>query len=76
MEWEYEKEWRIILFEDKHNESFNSKLVTPKSIILGSRISVEDKELIVDIAKSKNIPLKQVQLDRTKYGLLVNELLI
>ncbi|MCG7336196.1 DUF2971 domain-containing protein [Sporosarcina sp. ACRSM] len=74
IEWSYEKEWRMIFISEQGVESFNYKISKPKSVILGARVSEEDKSEVLEIAKQKNIPVKQIQLDRSKYGLTTVEL--
>lgn len=73
-EWSYEEEWRMIFVKEKGTDPFNHKVSKPKSIILGSKVSEEDKNRVLEIAIPNNIPLKQVQLDRSKYGLTIVEL--
>jgi hypothetical protein len=59
-EWKYEKEWRIIA-DNMQKKSFNMKIPTPvNSIILGCKISNDDKESIHRLASELNIKLFQI----------------
>lgn len=63
-DWEYEKEWRIVLDEiDSKDEGKALEIIQPKSIILGSRISDSDKAAVLKIASSKNIEVKQIKVN-------------
>lgn len=73
-EWSYEKEWRMILYRDKGIKPFNYEIIKPKYVILGARVSEENKSKVLEIAEQKNIPVKQIRLDRSKYGLTRVEL--
>ena len=64
--WEYENEWRILI-----NASENSKLAMPKisCVYLGASIEKENKLKILNIAREKGIPVKQMKVDRGEYAL-------
>ena len=64
--WEYENEWRILI-----PQSNGAKYRMPKisCIYLGKTISEENKEKVIEIAKDKCIPVKQIKTDRCKYDL-------
>ena len=64
--WEYENEWRILI-----NSMTDTELQMPKisCIYLGANIEEENREKIIDIAKIKNIPVKQMKVDHGAYDL-------
>jgi len=59
-EWQYEKEWRIVIpiHEDMEN---NLKMPKITAIYLGCQISNENKELLIEIAKGNSINLFQAE---------------
>lgn len=54
-EWIYEKEWRLVFTLGQKVESFNKKMVKPTAIYLGAKISEEDRESVINIARSKRL---------------------
>ena len=64
--WKYENEWRILI-----NASENSELAMPKisCVYLGASIEKENKLKILNIAREKGIPVKQMKVDRGEYAL-------
>lgn len=64
--WEYENEWRILLHSTE-----NPHLKMPKisCVYLGAAISEDHKRAVLDIALQKNIPVKQMTVDRGAYDL-------
>ena len=65
-EWSYENEWRIFINKDK---SSDLKMPQISCVYLGASISDEDREKILKIARAKQIPVKQMKIDRGKYAL-------
>ena len=67
-EWEYENEWRILI-----GGTEDSELVMPKvsCIYLGASIEKENRDKVIAIAKERNIPVKQMKVDRGAYDLHV-----
>lgn len=65
-EWEYENEWRILI-----GATEDSELVMPKvsCIYLGASIEKENRDKLIAIAKERNIPVKQMKVDRGAYDL-------
>lgn len=65
-EWEYENEWRILI-----GATEDSELVMPKvsCIYLGASIEKENRDKVIAIAKERNIPVKQMKVDRGAYDL-------
>lgn len=77
-DWKYEKEWRMIsarkLNESKDNKRFLS--LPPKAIYLGCKIEDNKKDMLVEIAKEKMIPVFQMFIDfsKNKYKLSFREI--
>ena len=72
-DWKYENELRFILFD------FPDKtLIVPDGIIdqviLGCRITKENKKELIQIAKKKNIELQQAVLKQNTFGLDFNKI--
>lgn len=65
-EWKYENEWRILV-SSKGSTEF--KMPKISCIYLGVAISDENKAKILEIAKRKNILVKQMKIDRGMYDL-------
>lgn len=65
-EWEYEKEWRIIITS---NEYEKNSFITPKpkAIYLGSNIEKINKTKILEIANKNKIQVFQMRLDYKSY---------
>jgi len=66
-EWQYEKEWRLIIHGGVNIE--NHPMPKPKAIYLGSQINNDNKEELIKIAKYKNISIFQMELDSSKFKL-------
>ena len=65
-EWKYENEWRILI-SSKGSPEFEMPKIS--CIYLGAAISDENKAKILEIAKRKNILVKQMKIDRGTYAL-------
>lgn len=65
-EWRYENEWRILV-SSKGSTEFRMPKIS--CIYLGVAISDENKAKILEIAKRKNILVKQMKIDRGIYDL-------
>ena len=64
--WKYENEWRIVM--DARNANL-IKMPPVSCIYLGVSISDENRKKILDIAKEKGYPVKQMKADCSKYEL-------
>lgn len=73
-EWSYENEWRLIIHEESDERGMAVKLIKPSCIILGARVSKVHKIMLSLEAKKKEIPIKQIKLDKTKYHLSLVDL--
>jgi hypothetical protein len=63
-DWEYEKEWRIIMMEGDKSYSYKSELV---DVIFGFRTPKDDISFVESILKDKNVNFFQTQINPTKY---------
>lgn len=77
-DWHYEREWRIVIFKDDSNNTFN--LVTsgdktyipflkPKAVYLGLEIDDDDAEYVVDLCKLRQIPVYRMIKDNSNYNM-------
>ena len=64
--WEYENEWRILI---PQNSGTIYKMPKISCVYLGEAISEENKRKVLEIAKDKHIPVKQIKMDRCEYDL-------
>ena len=64
--WEYEREWRMIILTGK-DRFVNMPPIS--CIYIGAQCSEENKAKIKSLAAQKDIPLKQMVLDRGEYEL-------
>lgn len=64
--WEYENEWRVLV---NSSDPSNQKMPRISCVYLGAMISDENRDKILKIAKEKNIPVKQMTVDRGQYDL-------
>lgn len=66
--WRYESEWRLIIADggsmEKHRRFFPIK-----AIYIGAKIEDENREKILDVAKSKNINVFRMYLSEDRFGL-------
>lgn len=62
-DWDYEKEWRIFQLGNKET----MKLPKPRKVFLGANMEEETKSRIIEIAKSKKIPVFQMRLTADRY---------
>jgi hypothetical protein len=73
-EWQYEKEWRWLLNFSKGHEEHILKAPIPNSIYLGVNTTDENKDLILNIAKAKGIPVHQMEKKPFEFKLISNKL--
>lgn len=82
-DWNYENEWRILLFNNeiflrsvlKIGEKYFLKLPKPSAIYLGKKIDSENKQKIFDICKKREISLYQMEKDTREAKLYEIEIL-
>ena len=68
--WEYEREWRHIVFTKDAPDRL-VKLPIVSKIILGINISPEDKEKVIESAGKKHIPVYATRLKADKYEMII-----
>lgn len=68
--WENEDEWRItcIQYGDKKKE--RNDIIKPKSIIMGNKVSKENKKKLLQICNLKDIKLYEIEIDADSYQLV------
>jgi hypothetical protein len=70
--WEYEREWRHIVFtKDAPNRLVKLPIIS--KIILGINISAEDKEKVIELARRKHIPVCSTRLKADKYEMIISD---
>ncbi len=60
-DWQYEKEWRLLLLAEKSEKMQRVQLPVPKEIILGLNITSENQARLIDIANTNNIICHKVE---------------
>ncbi|SEO73295.1 DUF2971 domain-containing protein [Aquisalimonas asiatica] len=69
-DWSYEHEWRLILPMSPSDPPMNYSVPVPKGVYLGSKISKEDEEKIVDIARTKGIDVHRMRLSHNRFQMI------
>lgn len=72
-EWSYENEWRILINSTDFAEV---KMPRISCVYLGASILEENRNKILDIARRKHIPVKQMKVDRGEYELHAHDVYI
>ena len=67
IEWEYEKEWRIILPFGLSVKQMEIQVPLPKAIYVGSKIDSNDKILLKKYSDDNNIALYQSYMNENKF---------
>jgi hypothetical protein len=73
-QWSYEHEWRLLLIAQSQELTQRINLPTPKQIILGKNISNENKNRIVQIANTNNVPCFKHIMSKDNYSFELIEL--
>ena len=73
IEWEREKEWRLISFPIKDDSERSAKLPIISRIITGINITNENYEIAAKIARDKGIPIHRTRLKNDQYVIEVVE---
>lgn len=68
-QWNYEKEWRIILKNNKADKGHVIDSPKVKSIYLGCKATNELENELKEIAKNKNIPIYKMKMMKNKFKL-------
>lgn len=79
-DWKSEKEWRLVFSSNiirLNSEAFVSVPYKPSAVYLGRKISEFNKKIILDIAREKNIPAFQMDIDENsdKYSMKKRKLI-
>lgn len=69
-EWSYEKEWRIILPMGENSDIGNIAAPKIKSITLGSKISNENENKIIEIANTSGIECYKMKISNYQFKLI------
>jgi len=73
--WAYEKEWRMILTHEWPNEFGNPKIHLAKkatAIYLGAKMSDTNRQVLINIAKDKGIPVYEMYIDHENKEYIMN----
>lgn len=73
-DWSYEREWRLILPKGPNEPSLNYPCPKVKSIYVGALTTPSDKSNLVEIGKSKKIPVYEMQLSHREFKMTPNVL--
>ncbi len=76
-EWEYENEWRLYRINANENgkdTGIKKEAPIPKAIYLGARISLENKEKILNICKEQKIRVFQMIIKEDEYQMFPVEI--
>lgn len=69
IEWEYEKEWRLIFPFGIYNSACSYKFCKPKAVYLGAKIEDKDQLQIEEICLRKEIPVYKMETNHRTYAL-------
>lgn len=74
-DWQYEKEWRLVLSIGNWIIPNPYPMPTPIGIYLGSRIAKDSEARILEIGKQKTIPVYTMKLDANRFQMQAERLL-
>lgn len=69
-DWSYEHEWRLVLPMSPSDPPMNFSVPVPKAVYLGSKISKEDEEEIVHVARAKGIDVHRMRLSHNRFQMI------
>ncbi len=75
-DWQYEKEWRLILTKTEDADDLNQPIPKPTAIYFGKDIQNSDRLCLMEIAESKNIPAYCMELSETDFKMIPHSLKI
>jgi|LGOV01.1.fsa_nt_gb hypothetical protein len=67
--WEYEREWRYILPLGPSEKKQYLYAPKPKAVYLGSKVTNENKNYMIVLAKKYNFQVYQMKMERNKFSL-------
>ncbi|QPP28316.1 DUF2971 domain-containing protein [Pseudomonas aeruginosa] len=73
-DWEYEREWRLVRLRQTNGDGSNISTPKPTAIYLGAFISDQNKEKIVKIASTREIPVFRMQRERGRFRMEAREM--
>ncbi len=68
-QWQYEQEWRLLLLAQSEELSQCIEMPTPKEIILGKKIKIEDAKKILSIGERLGANCYKQTLSKTSYAI-------
>jgi len=75
-DWEYEDEWRVIAPLGLSQPSFNMEMPKPIAIYLGARISAAHRDLLLNIARRRSIPVFEMLMSRTEFAVVPHKVAV
>lgn len=66
-DWQYEKEWRIVLPVGAETSAANVSVPTPVALYLGALIDSTNERKLIDLARLKNVPVYRMVHSRTEF---------
>lgn len=81
-DWDYEREWRVVLFDDDSQNLLNIStdgyfkyipFLKPKAVYLGLKIDEDDERDVIDLCKFNNIPVYRMVKDNSNYNMAYEE---
>lgn len=73
--WSYEKEWRICFGIEDNLKPSNIQLPKSTGVYIGAKMPGKHRETIIDIAKTKNIPIYQETLEFSSRSVLFERIM-
>lgn len=68
-DWEYEKEWRLVFANGIFKSERAYHIGKPKEVYLGTKISQENQERLVEICTRRNIPVRKMKAHHSLFKL-------
>lgn len=68
-DWEYEKEWRLVFANGIFDSERAYHIGKPKEVFLGTKISQENQERLVEICARRNIPIRKMKAHHSLFKL-------
>ena len=69
-DWEYEKEWRLVFANGIFETERAYHIGKPKMVYLGTKISKEHQEELIDICSTKEIPVCKMKAHHSEFKLV------
>ena len=78
-DWKSEKEWRLFFASSNielNSNPFVSVTLKPSAVYIGRKISAFNKKIILDIAREKNIPAFQMDIDENSDKYILKKIFV